>query len=254
MIITVLGTGTSSGVPLIGCQCDTCTSSDPRDKRLRCSIHIQSEKTSIVIDTSADFRQQMLSNNINRLDAIFYTHHHFDHISGFDDIRAYNYLQNMELPIYASKETMEHLKRAFPYSFEIPEQIGGGVPLIKSNYIEDKSINFQDIEMIPLELFHGKLKVLGFRIGDFAYCTDTNYIPERTQAKLQNLDYLIIDALRYEPHPTHYNVEQALEMIEIINPKQAYFTHISHHIKHSDLENKLPSNVKIAFDGMKIEV
>ncbi|MCX6146325.1 MAG: MBL fold metallo-hydrolase [Candidatus Kapabacteria bacterium] len=249
--ITLLGTGTSSGVPLLACDCTTCISKDTRDKRLRCSVLIESKDTTIVIDTSSDFRQQMLLYNVKKIDAVIYTHHHFDHIGGFDDIRAYNYIQQKPMPIYLNKTTCDGLKRTFTYAFEIPDQIGGGVPLIEINYINRDIININGIEVMPIPYMHGNLEVLGFRIGNFAYCTDTNFIPNDSIKKLQGLDTLILDALRYQKHPTHFTVDQALECALKINAKQTYFTHIAHQIKHSELEAKLPKNIYIAYDGIE---
>lgn len=249
--ITLLGTGTSSGVPLLACDCTTCISKDSRDKRLRCSVLIESKDTTIVIDTSSDFRQQMLLYNVKKIDAVVYTHHHFDHIGGFDDIRAYNYIQQKPMPIYLNKTTYDGLKRTFTYAFEIPDQIGGGVPLIDINYINRDTININGIEIMPIPYMHGNLEVLGFRIGNFAYCTDTNFIPDDSIEKLQGLDILILDALRYQNHPTHFTVDQALECALKINAKETYFTHIAHQIKHSELEAKLPKTIYIAYDGLE---
>lgn len=254
MKVTILGSGTSSGVPVISCRCDTCLSDDTRDKRLRCSILIEIGDTNIVVDTSPDFRQQMLRENVNKLDAVIYTHHHFDHIGGFDDIRAFNFTTRKAFNIYANKKTLSNLKRAFVYAFEPPEQIGGGIPIINVHEIDFQPFHINEIKVEPIKVFHGKLEVIAYRINNFAYVTDTNYIPEDSIEKLKNLDVLILDALRYESHPTHFNVEQALEMVSILKPKKTYLTHIAHQIKHSELENKLPKNVEIAFDGIKFEV
>ncbi len=250
---TVLGSGTSGGVPTISCNCPTCTSSDPRDKRLRSSLLIQSETTNAVIDTSADFRQQMIRAGVMKLDGVAYTHHHFDHIGGFDDIRAFNYTSEKPLPIYLSSQTFKELRRTFIYAFEEPVQIGGGVPLIETNIIDgENDFSIGDISFSPLKMKHGKLDVLGFKIGGLAYCTDTNYLPEETIDKIKGVDALVIDALRYHRHPTHFNVQDALMMIEKIEPRKAYLTHIAHQIKHSECEGKLPEGVELLYDGMEI--
>lgn len=252
--IRILGTGTSSGVPLIACKCPTCLSDDPRDKRLRCSVLIQSDNTTIVIDSGADFRQQMLSNKVDKLDAIVFTHHHNDHISGFDDVRAFNYIQNKSMPIYLNEKTLNYLKQVFSYAFEEPEQIGGGVPQLEVNLIDEKKFTVGDIDLEPIPLMHGNLEVFGFRLGNFAYCTDTNFISEESIQKLQNLDILILDALRYNPHPTHFTVAESLEVIAKLKPKKTYLTHIAHQLKHEEAEAKLPENVFIAYDGLDFEI
>lgn len=249
---TVLGSGTSSGIPTIGCQCPTCTSDDPRDKRLRTSLLIESGRTTIVVDTSPDFRQQMLSANVKNLDAVLYTHQHFDHIGGFDDIRAFNYHSRKPMQIYLSEDTFIRLKRTFYYAFEKPEQIGGGVPMVEVNIIDNKLIKIGDIDIQPIPLLHGKLNVLGFKIGNFAYCTDTNFIPDDSLKYLENLDTLIIDALRFTPHSTHFSLEEALNVIEKIRPDKAYLIHMAHQMKHAECEKNLPENIRLAYDGLEI--
>lgn len=252
--ITVLGSGTSTGVPVIGCSCDTCTSEDPRDKRTRCSLYIRYKETGIIVDTGPDFRQQVLKHKIDDIDAIIYTHLHNDHIIGFDDIRGYNFSNRKSVPAYAHQETADALKRIFPYAFGEVLQSGGGLPVVPLHIINNDEFTIGDITIQPLELWHGKLEVKGFRIGNFAYCTDTNFIPAKTYSQLKDLEYLIIDGLRPEAHPTHFNIEQSLEAIEKIAPKKAYLTHIAHQIKHSRVEPSLPENVSIAYDGLEIKL
>ena len=253
MKVTILGTGTSSGIPTIACKCETCTSNDPKDKRLRVSVLIEIDDKKYLIDTSADFRQQMIKHQVDNLDAILYTHHHFDHISGFDDIRAYNFHTRKPLAIYLNQKTLSAMKKVFSYAFGEAEQIGGGIPLVDINIIDDDfNIGEHRFEVIPM--MHGKLEVFGFRIGDFAYCTDTNYIPQSSIEKLKGLKYLILDALRYHEHPTHFTVDQAIEMAKKIGAERTYFTHIAHQIKHSDLNPKLPNGIELAYDGLELRV
>lgn len=252
--VTVLGSGTSSGVPTISCNCRTCASEDPKDRRLRTSLLVQSETTTIVIDTSPDFRQQMLRHKVMKMDGIVFTHSHFDHIGGFDDIRAFNYTMRKPVRIYTNRLTMERLQRTFYYAFEIPEQLGGGVPMIDHTFIGDKSFRIGDIDISPIPLKHGKLDVLGFRIGNLAYCTDTNYIPESSRPLLENLDYLILDALRYDKHSTHFCLKEALEEVSKIQPGQTYFIHMAHEIMHSECDSSLPDTVNLAYDGLEINI
>lgn len=254
MKVTVLGSGTSSGVPTVGCTCATCLSDDPRDKRLRPSLLIQSETTTVVIDTSSDFRQQMLQYKVRTLDAAVYTHHHFDHIGGFDDIRAFNFIQGRPLDIFLMAETLEELHRTFVYAFEPPKQVGGGIPLIDIHLVDEAPFTIGDITLTPIPLRHGLLRVNGYRINNFAYCTDTNFIPETSMPLLEGLDVLILDALRYQGHPTHFTVEEAVEVARKIGAKKTYFTHISHALRHCALEGELPEGIAPGYDGLVIEV
>jgi phosphoribosyl 1,2-cyclic phosphate phosphodiesterase len=248
---TLMGTGTSSGVPTIGCKCEVCLSSDPKDKRLRCSLLIETGTTTVVVDTSADFRQQMLLYGVDKIDAVVYTHQHFDHIGGFDDIRAFNFVQHKATPIYINQSTLSSLKQTFSYAFGKAVQVGGGLPTVELNMIDRNNFWIGDIEFEIIPMMHGKIEVLGFRIGDFAYCTDTNYIAQESLDKLKNLDILILDALRYHPHPTHYTVKEAIEIAQKLNAKETYFTHIAHQISHSKLSKELPEGIFVSYDGLE---
>ena len=253
MKITFLGTGTSQGVPVIACECDVCQSKDTRDKRLRSSILMQTDQTSLVIDTGPDFRQQMLTNNVKRLDAVVFTHGHKDHIAGMDDIRAFNFSQNRDMDIYADDLVEESLKREFHYifaEFQYP-----GIPKVNMNKIDLSPFTVGDIDLQPIEVMHYKLPVKAFRSGDFAYITDANYIDPEEMEKLKGVKTLVINALRREEHISHFTLDQALDIIQDLKVERAYLTHISHLLgKHEDVSKELPSHVFLAYDGIEIEV
>lgn len=249
--VTVLGSGTSTGVPTVACTCATCTSTDPRDTRLRTSLLVQSETTTIVIDTSMDFRRQMLDYNVMSIDAIIYTHHHFDHIGGFDDIRPYNFRAGTNMPVYALRKTISVLQTTFPYAFEEPEQLGGGVPKIDVIEVDTNPFVVGDITVQPIPLMHGTLRVNGYRFGPIAYCTDTNAIPPTSLPYLRDLDVLILDGLRPEPHPTHFTVNEAVAVATELEPRMTYLTHIAHQIKHDVVEATLPPRIRLAYDGLR---
>ena len=251
--VTILGSGTSSGVPVIGCQCATCLSGDPRDKRMRTSVMIECGDTRIIIDTSNDFRMQMLAHGVRKVDAIVFTHHHFDHISGFDDIRALNYVTRKPMDCYATEETFKNLKKFFAYAFE-GNTPASGLPQTVLHLVQPgATFPVAGIEMTAIPLRHGSLDVMGYRVGNIAYCTDCNAIPESSYALMEGLEYFIIDALRYTKHPTHFTVDEAIAVAQRVKAKQTYFTHIAHEIKHEEAEKKLPQGMKIAFDGMTLE-
>jgi phosphoribosyl 1,2-cyclic phosphate phosphodiesterase len=254
MKFTILGSGTSSGIPTIGCKCNVCTSADPKDKRLRTSLLVQSETTTILVDTSNDFRQQMLSADVDKLDGVLFTHHHFDHIGGFDDIRAFNYQTHRPMPIYLTEQTLKRLRETFIYAFVTPKQIGGGVPMIEVNEISTEKLQIGDIDIQPIPLMHGRMDILGFRFGDFAYCTDTNYIPPKSIELLRGVDVLILDALRYQEHSTHFTINQAIEVAQKIGARQTYFTHMTHQILHAECDPSLPPGINLAYDGLVIDL
>lgn len=251
--VTVLGSGTSTGVPSVACECSTCTSTDPKDKRLRTSLLVKTEATSIVIDTSTDFRQQMLAHNVLDLDAIVYTHHHFDHIGGFDDVRPYNFRSGKPLAVYALRETIDVLESTFPYAFGTIEPTGTSVPSIQVHEVDESPFVIGDIQIQPIPLQHGKsMRVNGYRFGNIAYCTDTNSIPLQSADLLQGLEVLIIDGLRWEPHPTHFTIDQAIAVASMLKPAKTYLTHISHQVSHSHGSSYLPANVYLAWDGLTL--
>lgn len=251
--VTMLGSGTSSGVPTIGCTCPTCLSDDPRDKRLRPSILISSENSRIVIDTSSDFRQQCLRWNVGGLDAVLYTHHHFDHIAGFDDLRAFNFTGRRPVPIYLMRETLTHLQRIFDYAFEAAKRDQSSAPVVDPVVITDDAFRIGGFTCVPIPLQHGKMRVNGYRFGPFAYCTDCNAIPNIGYERLDGVKYLILDALRYRPHPTHFTLEEALEVADRIGASETWFTHIAHDLLHEEVETSLPEGVRLGYDGLEIE-
>ncbi len=250
MRFTLLGTGTSTGIPMIGCNCKTCNSGDPRDKRLRVSVLVESDKGTIVIDTSADFRQQMLTAKVKKLDAVLYTHHHYDHIAGFDDLRAFQFLMHRSPMCYASRETFDHIRRTFPYAFGEAVQSGGGLPNIPFEVIDHEKFGVLGIPIIPIPARHGMIDVLGFRIGDFAYLTDCNAIPEVSIPLLEGLSVLVLDGLRPTPHPTHFSLSEAARIAERIGAQMTYLTHMNHDVLHARDEMTLPDTVRLAYDGL----
>jgi phosphoribosyl 1,2-cyclic phosphate phosphodiesterase len=252
MKVTFLGTGTSQGVPIINCDCSVCQSEDSRNKRLRTSISVETEHTALLIDTTPDLRQQLLANPLQRLDAILYTHAHADHIYGIDDIRRFNQLQKQRIPVFAAPQTLERLQMVFDYAFSNGE-LKPGLPNLEATAIGGP-FEINDLKIIPLQLFHGNLEILGFRIGDMAYCTDVSYIPEYTYPLLEHLDVLVIDALRDRPHPTHFSVDQAVQEAEKIKAKNTYFIHMSHKIDHSASSRTFPANIRFAYDGLTLHL
>ncbi len=256
--VTVLGSGTSSGVPTIGCECKVCTSSDPRDKRLRPSILVQyndgqSICRNVIVDTTPDFRQQVLRAGLRRLDAVLYTHAHADHIMGLDDVRPFNFMQRGLIPIYASAEALGTIQACFAYIFE-KKPTESSLPKIETNIFNSDPIDLFGLYFEPLRLNHGRGTTYGFRFGNCAYLTDHSDIPEESVARLQGLDVLFLDALRHKPHPTHTTVDRALEWVERLRPVRAFFTHMSHDVMHSRTEEWLPANVRLAYDGMEITI
>lgn len=254
MKITFLGTGTSQGVPVIGCHCNVCTSTDSKDKRLRTSVLIETDDTTIVIDTGPDFRQQMLTHKVDKLDAIIFTHSHKDHVAGLDDIRAYNYLMGKPMEIYATTPTQDLLRKEFDYVFT--NQTYPGIPQMNLNTIngQDKfSIN--GIEITPIKVLHYKMEVLGFRIGDFTYITDANFIAPEELEKTKGSKVFVLNALRHEQHISHFTLGEAIEVAHKVKAEQTFFTHISHQLgTHAEVSETLPDNMKLAYDGLTLSL
>ena len=253
MKITFLGTGTSQGVPIIGCQCNVCRSTNNKDKRLRTSVHIEIDGLSIIIDSGPDFRQQILRENIYKLDAILYTHDHKDHTAGLDDVRAFNHLQKKHMEVYAEDYVLKTLQKEFSYAFAKNKY--PGVPKINLNQISNHKFKIENTIIEPIRGTHLKLPVLGYKINSFAYITDMNYISEIELEKIKNIDTLVINALRHKKHVSHFNLEEALDIISKTKVKKAYLTHISHALgKYNEIEKKLPKNVFLAYDGLCLDL
>lgn len=251
MKITFLGTGTSQGIPVIGCGCEVCKSADKKDKRLRVSVWVQTDDKSIVIDSGPDFRYQMLRAGVDDLDAILYTHEHKDHVAGLDDIRPYNYILKKRIDIYATERVQEALRREFQYIFSDVKY--HGLPQINVHTIHNESFKVGETKVIPFEVMHYKLPILGYRIGDFTYITDAKTISEESLEKIKGTKVLVLNALQKESHISHLTFEEAIEMAEKIGAETTYFTHISHNLGlHEEVSKELPSNIKLAYDGLSI--
>ena len=252
MRLTFLGTGTSTGVPTVGCECAVCTSPATHDKRTRPSIMLQYSGRTVVIDTTPDFRSQALRQKIQRVDAVLFTHAHADHVLGLDDVRPFFFRQKDPIPIFADQRCMESLRRIFTYIFDQTYPYGGILKV--EPHLIDGPFNLWDMQLVPLPVLHGTLRVLGFRFGNAAYVTDFSTIPETTLGLLQGLDVLILDALRHKPHPTHSTIENSLALVEHLKPARAYFTHIAHELSHDETNASLPPNVRLAYDGLEVDL
>jgi len=251
--ITFLGTGTSGGVPMIGCDCAVCSSDNEKDKRLRSSILVQSATTTLVVDTTPDFRTQMLRENVKRLDAVIFTHPHKDHIAGLDDIKAFNYFQKKAVDVYANKITEEALRREFYYIFA--DKKYPGVPNINLHTITDKPFTVGDIPVIPILVYHLKMPVLAFRFGKFTYITDANRIDKEEKEKIKGSEIIVVNALRKKEHISHFTLNEAVDLVKELKIPEAYFTHISHQLGlHDEINNELPTNIRLAFDGLTLHI
>lgn len=252
MKITILGSGTSQGVPVIACECAVCQSLDYRDKRLRVSVHLQVEGKSFIIDSGPDFRQQVLRERIKRLDALIFTHEHKDHTAGMDDIRAFNFAQHQDMPVYAEERVIHQLQKEFSYIFSGINY--PGIPRVDLHPITEEPFDVLGVTFTPIRVMHYKLPVLGFRVKNFTYITDANFISEEEKEKIRGSEVIVLNALRHEPHISHFSLSEAIELLEDLAPKQAYLTHISHLLGfHQDVEKELPPFINLAYDGLKFE-
>lgn len=253
MKVTFLGTGTSQGIPVIGSDHPVCFSDDPRDKRLRVSVLVEWNNVSYVVDCGPDFRQQMLTNNVKRIDGILFTHEHNDHVAGLDDIRPFFFNQG-DIPIYAHKRVIENLRKRFEYIFA-EENKYPGAPSVKEIEIDNKPFMLEDLAVIPINTFHNRVQVFGFRFRDFAYLTDVKTVEDKEIEKLKGVKVLVVNALRLKPHHSHFNLEEALDFVKKVKPDKAYFTHISQYLGfHEEVQQKLPENVFLAYDNLKITI
>ncbi|HEX7152569.1 MAG TPA: MBL fold metallo-hydrolase [Thermoanaerobaculia bacterium] len=254
MRVTFLGTGTSTGVPVVGCRCAVCTSGKPKNQRLRQSVKIEAGGKHFLIDTTPDLRLQLLRAPIPRLDFILFTHSHSDHLMGLDDIRPFNFRQRETIHAYANPLTAKAIRRAFSYIWDDATQIGGGKPQLELHEVETAFLH-DDLEIIPIPVTHGEWTILGYRIGGFAYITDTNGVPPESIELLRGLDVLALDGLRPSPpHPTHFTIDQAVRCAQQIGARQTYLIHLTHEVEHDEVEGRLPEGVKLAYDGLTLEI
>ncbi len=251
--VIMLGTGTSHGIPMIGCDCPVCTSDDPRDRRTRSSILVQTDGKSFLVDTTPELRLQCVAHNVKKVDAVLFTHHHADHIVGLDDLRRFNQIHRSSLTCYSNQKTADVLNHMFSYAFRDNPKYPSSKPNLIHSII-DGPFELFGIHIIPIPLMHGKLPVFGFRFGNFAYCTDCNFIPDESWELLKGLDILVLDGLRRRPHPTHFNLSEAVEVAHQIGARQTYFTHIAHELPHEATNAELPDNMALAYDGQVLDI
>ena len=253
MKINFLGTGTSQGIPVIGCDCPVCQSLDFRDKRFRTSIHVEAQGVSLVVDTGPDFRMQMLRAGIKRLDAVLFTHEHKDHTAGLDDIRPFNFVQKMDMPVFARPNVLDQIRREYSYIFSSKRY--PGVPQVEPVEIGEVPFRINKLTVTPIPVLHYKLPVLGFRFGNFSYITDTNYIPEESMKLLEGTEVLVLNALQNDPHISHFTLKEAVQVAEKIGAKKTFFTHMSHRLGlHDQIDKQLPEGMALAYDGLELSL
>jgi phosphoribosyl 1,2-cyclic phosphate phosphodiesterase len=252
MRVRILGSGTSLGVPVIGCDCRVCLSDDPRNKRLRSSVFVETEQQRILVDVTPDFRTQALRENIRAIDAVFMTHEHADHISGLDDLRVFGFHTRRPVPIYSNRVVKEFIEERFFYAFNPPQQ-GGGVPQLGLQLIEEPVV-LGDVTVTPVPVYHGNMEILGFRFNDFGYVTDCSRMPDESKARLMDLDVLVLNALRRKPHPTHYSLDEAVAVARELRAGRTYFTHLTDKLEHEETNRSLPDSFELAYDGLVIEI
>ncbi len=252
----LLGTGTSNGVPMIGCHCEVCTSPNPKNKRMRSGVLVQAPHGNLLIDTPPELRLQLVRENIDVAHAVVFTHGHADHLFGLDDLRICGFYLKKAIPLYCEREVERRIRASFDYAFADPSPNGhfGAVPQLEMHTIEEEPFDLLGLRVRPIRLWHGKLGVLGFRINDVAFCTDVSRIPDESWPLLEGLDTLVLDALRDKPHPTHFSVGQALEVVERVRPRRTFLTHIAHSLEHEATNARLPAGVELAYDGLRISL
>jgi phosphoribosyl 1,2-cyclic phosphate phosphodiesterase len=247
-----LGTGTSVGVPVVGCGCPTCTSSNPRNQRLRCALVVGLPEGMLLVDTPPDLRTQLLREKIGVVHSVLFTHDHADHVFGLDDLRLFPYYLGRPLPVYCEEQVEARIRKSFDYAFAEAPYAGGAVPQIEFRRITTEPFAVLGARVIPMRLAHGRFEVLGFRFGNVAYCTDTNEIPPESRDLLRGLDVLVLDALRHKPHPTHYSLEEAVATARSLGARRTYFTHMSHELEHEATNAVLPAGMELAYDGLRV--
>ncbi len=254
MRVTVLGCGTSTGVPVIGCPCDVCRSGDPRNHRSRSSVVVSENGQNVLVDTAPELRYQSLAVGLDRVDAVLYTHDHADHIFGMDELRTFNFIMGRSIPVYGNEKVINRIRSVFDYIWDPHAPKGGGLPMITTSILNG-NLDLAGIKVKPLSLWHGEQLILGFKFGDkLAYMTDCSHVPEETMDEVQDTPVIIIDALRYRPHTTHFSVDQALEVLKELNPKRALLTHLSHSLDYHRLRDELPPGVEPAYDGLVVDL